>query len=170
MRLFIAINFTEATKSRLLALRDELRCRSQRGNFSKPENLHLTVAFLGECEAKMTAAAKKAMDSPHFEPFSFSIDRIGCFRRRGGELWWAGVRECKELTVFQRELSGTLAAAGFEPEAREYKAHITLGREIITGEAPWEIEPFEETVTAIDLMKSERIAGKLTHTSIHRRV
>jgi len=61
MRLFIAQNFTPETKSRLLTLRDDLRAQSTRGNFSLPENLHLTLAFLGECDAQQTAAAKQAM-------------------------------------------------------------------------------------------------------------
>jgi len=43
MRLFIAVNFGEAVRARLLALRDELRESSSRGNFSAPENLHLIL-------------------------------------------------------------------------------------------------------------------------------
>ena len=52
MRLFIAINFNDDTHNRLIALRDELRSRSERGNFSLPENLHLTLAFIGEVSPK----------------------------------------------------------------------------------------------------------------------
>ncbi|SHK99073.1 RNA 2',3'-cyclic phosphodiesterase [Desulforamulus aeronauticus] len=93
MRLFIAINFNTVTRSRLLALRDELCSRSEFGNFSAPENLHLTLAFLGECDAKQTAAAKAAMDTINFEPFPISIECVGRFRRGGGDIWWAGVCE-----------------------------------------------------------------------------
>ena len=39
MRLFIAINFNNNTRSRLLSLRDELRSRSERGSFTLPENV-----------------------------------------------------------------------------------------------------------------------------------
>ena len=52
MRLFVAINFNNETRSRLLDLRDELRGKSQRGNFTAPENLHLTLAFIGEVSPK----------------------------------------------------------------------------------------------------------------------
>jgi 2'-5' RNA ligase len=48
MRLFITINFNDDTRSRLLALRDELRGKSKHGRFTLPENLHLTLAFIGE--------------------------------------------------------------------------------------------------------------------------
>jgi 2'-5' RNA ligase len=63
MRLFVAINFNDDTRSRLLALGEEIRSHSVRGNFSAPENLHLTLAFLGECDPQQTAAAKAAIDA-----------------------------------------------------------------------------------------------------------
>ena len=58
MRLFIAINFNNETRAQLLAVRDELRSRSKRGNFSAPDNIHLTLTFLDECDTKQTATVK----------------------------------------------------------------------------------------------------------------
>jgi 2'-5' RNA ligase len=167
MRLFIAINFNAATKSRLLALRDELRGCSTRGNFSLPENLHLTLAFLGECDAKQTAAVKAAMDAVRFEPFDLAIERVGRFKRDGGDVFWAGVREDKPLLDLQRDLTDTLIAAGFSLDRRRYSPHITLGREVLADWSPQRIEVFGEPVFRIDLMKSERMQGKLTYTAIH---
>ena len=51
-------------------------------------------------------------------------------------------------------------------DGRKYNPHITLGREVVTDVSPWRIEPFGETVTSVELMKSERIDGKLTYTAI----
>jgi len=169
MRLFIALNFNNETRSRLLTLRDELRSRSERGNYSLPENMHLTIAFLGECDEKQAAAAKTVMDMIDFVPFDANIERIGRFKRDGGDIWWAGLHGSKPLLDLQRGLAERLTNAGFTLDKREYKPHITLGREVVTDAAPWQIEPFGETVTSIDLMKSERIAGKLTYTAIHGR-
>jgi 2'-5' RNA ligase len=69
MRLFIAINFNTDTRMQLLALRDELRIRSRRGSFTVPENLHLTLVFLGECDEAQTSSVKKVMSTINFEPF-----------------------------------------------------------------------------------------------------
>jgi len=168
MRLFIAINFNTDTCSRLISLRDELSSRSERDNFSLPENLHLTLVFLGECDTKQTAAAKAVMNEIKFEPFDITVDRIGRFRRDGGDIWWAGVCGNKPLLALQRRLTDKLISEGFNLEKREYKPHITLGREVVTDTMPWQIEPFGETVYKIDLMKSERVNGKLTYTSIHQ--
>ena len=69
----------------------------------------------------------------------------------------------------QHEIEHKFALCGFEMDGRKYHPHITLGREVVTDTAPWTIEPFGETVTSIELMKSERINGKLTYTTIHEK-
>ena len=149
MRLFIAINFNTDTRSRLLSLRDELSSRSKRGNFSLPENIHLTLAFLGECDARQTAAAKTAMDAVRFDPFDIHIERIERFKRGGGDIWWAGLRDSRPLSDLHRKLTEILIAAGFSLEKREYKPHITLAREVVTDAFPCRIEPFGETVSSV---------------------
>ena len=168
MRLFVAINFNNDTRSRLLALRDELRGKSQRGNFSAPENLHLTLVFLGEYDTKQTAAVKSVLSAVSFEPFDIEVDSIGRFKRDGGDIWWAGLQKSKPLIALQRELTEKLITAGFTLERRKYSPHITLGREVKTDDKPCHIEPFGETVNFIDLMKSERTKGKLSYASIYQ--
>jgi len=169
VRLFIAINFNMETKNRLLALCDELRGVSSRGRFSLPENLHLTLAFLGECDAKQTTAIKTLMDAVIFKPFDITIDCIGRYKRDGGDLWWAGIYENGDLLELHTNLTTGLLENGFVCDKRKFNPHITLGREIITKAQPRQIEPFSETVKKIELMKSERIGGKLTYTAIHGR-
>ncbi|MGB4610879.1 MAG: RNA 2',3'-cyclic phosphodiesterase [Saccharofermentanales bacterium] len=167
MRLFIAINFNTEIRSRLVKLCEELRNDSTKGRFSLPENLHLTLAFLGECDEKQAAAAKTAMDAVEFQPFAINIGCTGRFRRRGGDIWWAGVSDSKELTTLYDNLTNKLTEFGFQIEKRKFSPHITLGREIITKASPRTFEKFGQTIYKIELMKSERIAGKLTYTAIH---
>jgi len=169
MRLFIAINFNDGTKSRLLRLRDELSKKSSGGNFSLIENMHLTLVFLGECDPGQTAIVKAVMDKVKFGPFEIAIDSIGKFAREGGDIWWAGARENKALTELQRELTDKLIFEGFDLEKRKYSPHITLGRKVETDEKPWRIEPFGETTYAFELMKSERLNNRMVYTAIHRR-
>ena len=168
MRLFIAINFNDATRAKLIALRDELQNKATYGRFPASDNLHLTLVFLGESGEKQTADAKSAMDAVNFEPFIVTIDRIGLFRRHGGDIWWAGVRESKPLLNLHGDLTKKLADVGFELEKRKFSPHVTLGREVETNEPPREIEPFSETVSSFELMKSEHTRGKLVYTAIHK--
>ena len=169
MRLFIAINFNDETRAQLLALCDVLRSRSGHGRFSAAENLHLTLVFLGECDAKQAAAAKAVMDATAFEPFLVTVERAGRFKRNGGDIWWAGLKQSKALMDLQEKLTDDLTTAGFTLEKRKYSPHITIGREVATDAAPWLIEPFGETVASIELMKSERINGKLTYMAIYKK-
>jgi len=69
----------------------------------------------------------------------------------------------------QREIEHKLALGGFEMDGRRYSPHITLGREVVTSDKPWTIEPFGETVTSVELMNSERTGGKLTYTAVYER-
>lgn len=165
MRLFIAINFNDETRAKLLTLRDELRSRSESGNFSLPGNLHLTLAFIGEVNPKKLDKIKAILDTVTVSPFKATIERLGTFSR--GTLWYTGLSEDKPLMILQRETLHKLGLCGFEMDGRKYTPHITLGREVVTDTAPWQIVPFSETVTSIDLMKSERISGKLTYTAIY---
>jgi 2'-5' RNA ligase len=171
MRLFIAINFKTDTLKRLKALCNELKETASRGNFSLEENLHLTLAFLGECDEKQKDAAKEALSGVDFEPFRLEIFSFGRFRQEKGDIWWAGIRESKELSELHKNLSARLKASGFILEKRKFSPHITLGREVATMAAPRKIIPFGEDVNTVNLMKSERIKGRITYTSIfeHRK-
>ncbi|MCL1791459.1 MAG: RNA 2',3'-cyclic phosphodiesterase [Peptococcaceae bacterium] len=165
MRLFIAINFNDSTRSHLLNLRDELCSRSKSGNFSLSENLHLTLVFIGDVSPKKVEKIGAILNTVTFSPIEATIDRLGTFSR--GKLWYAGLQRNDELILLQHEIAFKLAICDFTIDGRKYNPHITLGREVKTKAAPWEIEPFGETVTAIDLMKSERIGGKLIYTAIY---
>jgi len=171
MRLFIAINLNDKTKSALLALRDELRINAESGSFTRPENLHLTLAFLGECNVKQLSAAEAAMKPVSFEQFDLMIDRVGWFggKQSAATTWWAGARESKELLDLQRDLTDRLTETGFALERRRYSPHITIGRRVVTDYAPWRFEPFYETVSKIDLMDSQRIDGRLIYTKVFER-
>ena len=167
MRLFVAINFNDETRAQLLFVRDKLRSESKYGKFSEPENIHLTLIFLGECDAKQATSAKAAMDAVSFKPFPVRIERIGRFNRDGGDVWWAGVQESKPLIAMQAELTNKPIEAGFVLDKRKYSAHITFGRQVVTDATPEHVQPFGENINCIELMKSERINGKLTYTAIY---
>jgi len=168
MRLFIAFNFNNDTRERLHDLCNELRSQSERGSFVLSENLHLTLAFLGDCDEKQAIDAKNAMSELDFDPFELCFESLGRFKRDGGEIWWAGLRENNALLDLQQSLSKKLINAGFKLDSKKYKPHVTLGRKVVTCLKPRKIESFGQTVSVVDLMKSERIDGILTYTSIFR--
>ena len=164
LRLFIAINFKAETRAVLAEWRDELQAVASRGRFSPDENLHLTLAFLGECDNEQLELVKSVLAETEFEAFEISVGRLGRFRRRGGDIWWAAAEESAELIVVQGDLYSRLMAAGFALEEREFVPHITLGRNVKTTIEPWSVEPVYEAVSQIDLMLSEHIEGRQIYT------
>lgn len=163
MRLFIAINFDEETKARLLEVQSRLKTAG-RGNFSHPENIHLTLVFLGETAPERLGEIRTVMDSLRVPKLRLSFDRAGNF----GDLWWLGLAQNKELLTLQRELFEGLKQAGFPLENRRFSPHITLARQFRPHgllDKDWLLgESFSTGADRVSLMLSERIAGKLTYT------
>ena len=85
MRLFIAVNFNDKTKDKIVSVQDRLR-EHGKGNFSFRENLHLTLVFLGEVPRKQVESVKRAMQQVYVPKTELTFDRTGCFKRNGSDI------------------------------------------------------------------------------------
>ncbi|HCR43139.1 MAG TPA: RNA 2',3'-cyclic phosphodiesterase [Ruminococcaceae bacterium] len=172
MRLFYAVTFGGDTKSRLGALMDKIRPYCTNGRFSEAENLHLTLAFLGEVPYCSVADAKRAADETEAAPFSAGLNGLGRFKRSGGDIIWIGVKKRKELSEIYVRLCAALRKNGFKTDSRPYAPHVTLARQaVLIPGAQKSLDAVGETINfpvgGISLMKSERINGKLRYTEIY---
>lgn len=163
MRLFVAINFDEDARERLMRIQRRLRACAD-GNFTRPENLHLTVLFLGEVSDD--AAVRRGMDARFVRPIELIFDRVGRFR---GDLYWVGIRPSPALDALYAGLRDDLTRAGFRGDWGEsITAHVTIARAVSLRARPeLSFLPFSTTARRLSLMKSERIAGRLTYTQIY---
>lgn len=170
MRLFIAINFNNKIKDSLCDTIQRLKKHAVQGNFTRCENLHLTLAFIGETTRVHTV--KQTIDQVSAQTFELSFSGLGKFRRDGGDIYWIGVEKNIELSTINKQLCSGLLISGFPIENREFKPHLTLGRKVILdnsfdkNEFLKTILQMSMTVVKISLMKSERINGELTYTEI----
>ena len=164
MRLFIAIHFSSEIKNILLSAIDELKQQTVSGSFTSPENLHLTLAFIGESDR--ISEIRAAIDRCAAPPFEMVVSGTGHF----GSIYWVGIEHNPKLKALAENLQAELRQSGFEIENREFKPHITLARQV-EASAPisLRIKRTAMTVTRISLMKSERIRGKLTYTEVYGR-
>ena len=160
MRLFMAIQFSPAVREALLAAQRAL-CRQGRGIFTQPENLHLTLAFIGETENLEEARA--ALTGISCRPFSLAVGGpLGHF----GDLWWAGIRADNILEELALSLQSDLRARGFSIEARPWRPHITLVRRW-RGAAPEVTVPHARmAVRRISLLRSDLTDGKRVYTEL----
>jgi len=172
VRLFIAINFNEEIKDKLSDIMQRLKKVALKGKFTHRENLHLTVVFIGEVAPEKISSVKAAMDKLDVKSFMLSINDLGSFKRDGGDIYWIGVGKNNTLSSINDQLFTELVKAGFRIEKREYKPHLTLGRQVVVDDN-FDRNRFSKSIPAmkmevkkISLMKSERINGKLTYTEI----
>ena len=167
MRLFIAINFDDEVKAKLLRAQSALRQVAASGNFTRLENLHLTLVFLGETSPGRVGEIRRVMDAAPTRPFTLRFEGIGKF----GDTCWVGIQSNPTLAGLYNHLAQGLKTAGFPIESRPFKPHLTLAREIRLRESTVvaQAEGFPAEVRAIHLMKSERINGKLIYTSIYEK-
>ena len=165
MRLFIAIPFSEEFREELLRVQREMKVNGVRGNFSRPENLHVTVAFLGD--VKDPAPAMKALQSVPVPELRLTSGPLGNF----GELLWIGLRKNSALEEYVAEVRHALDNAGVEYDRKKFRPHITLVRRAdwpyqVLVEELAEVRRVRMTVDRVCLTKSERIDGKLTYTVV----
>ena len=155
MRLFIAVLLNEEAKDYLFSAAESLRLQSVSGSFTRRENFHLTLAFLGETER--AGDVKQAMNRVKEAPFSITLEGFGHFARRGGDIYWAGIRESGELIHLQEQLSRRLKEAGFSLEDRPFRPHLTLGRQVILKEESFTAQKEESSTAQGEKYKSEKI-------------
>ena len=160
MRLFIAIRLSDAMKDALTAAQDEMYAHGVRGNFTTRENMHLTLAFIGEYPDK--EQVMDALSSVSFSSFSIALKGMGCFR----DLWWAGMEESAPLTAVVRRIRRALAENEIPFDKNRFSPHITLIRKA-TGTMPGiQIDTVSMPVKSILLMRSDRGKRGMIYTAV----
>lgn len=133
-RLFVALTLPEPVKARLLEVQDTLRKAVPDGpvRWAGPEQLHLTLRFLGSIEAVQVSALEESLLAAcrPFDALRLQAANIGFFPRpRSPRVVWAGVSDQGNfLQALQEAVEH--ACAGFTMEAPEkrFTGHVTLGR------------------------------------------
>lgn len=131
MRAFIAIDLAPEIKAVLRELVRALRATRADVRWVEPEGMHLTLKFLGEIDdARAGRVGEVLAGTGRRHPaFPLRLEGTGAFPGdRAPRVFWAGVVAGPELGALHADLEGSLAAEGFEPEAREFRPHLTLGR------------------------------------------
>ncbi len=132
-----------------------------RGNWTKEENLHLTLAFIGEYPDP--DRVMEILESVSFDPIPLSITGIGSF----GDLWWAGISESEELNTAVRRIRHALADAGIPFDRKKFRPHVTLLRNASAAVFPQiEIPDVSMQVSEISLMRSERGKHGMKYTEV----
>src|ERR1043165_4841349 len=132
-RTFLGIDVGDEIRSQLVALQDELTAVAGDVKWVEPENLHITLLFLGEVEQRETAdicrAAQKSIQG--MPAFNITIAGAGAFPnlRRPRTLWVGVGVGVKEIGAVHDAIEEALMQMGsYRRETRGYVPHVTLGR------------------------------------------
>ena len=161
MRLFIAIELDEQMRRALLRTQSQLRAQRVGGTYTKPENLHLTLAFIGEYGDPDRAL--EVLQALPFSPFPIALDGFGCF----GDLYWCGLEGKAALDAVVRRLRRALAEAEIPFDRKRFSPHITLLRRARFRTLPTaEVPRAEMEVRRISLMRSDRGNDGMIYTEL----
>lgn len=132
IRSFIAVEAADEVITRLTALQEALRGAGADVGWASPAGLHVTLKFLGNVdEARVPAltVALAAVAGRH-APFAIRLVGVGAFPDpRRPRIVWVGVTEgADSLRALAADVDAAMVAAGFPPEERPFRAHVTLGR------------------------------------------
>ncbi len=122
MRLFIAILFDREFTEALGDYQNRLRAQGVRGRFTPRENLHLTLAFIGEYHSPDKAL--EAMKAADFAAVALRPEKAGFF----GDLLWAGVSGDPALAEYAKRLRRELAKRQIPCDKKRFFPHVTLVR------------------------------------------
>lgn len=124
-RLFVALDIPEVHASKLYGSRDE----HIKARWTSPQQYHLTLQFIGYVDSDLRDTIADALSHIREEGFTLEICGFGAFpSARRPRVIVASLLPSEKLTRLQQAVVHTLSGVGIKPEARSFKAHLTLAR------------------------------------------
>jgi len=96
----------------------------------EPQNIHVTIRFLGNITSGMVDRVHEAMKKVQFIPFNTRLRGLGAFPDlRYPRVCWAGITEgADQLRGIFSQLEPSLRALGFAPDPKGFSPHLTIAR------------------------------------------
>lgn len=167
MRTFIAVDLTDTIRKRLADLQANLKPTCGNLKWVNPENVHLTIKFLGEIPDRQIAPVSEALDrlASQCQPCDITVGGLGTFAPSGPvKVLWVGIQDpAGGLEACQSLCDQLLQPLGFPPEGRRFSPHLTLARNKFPQnsrqlraalEAEPTMPPAAQTVTGITFYQS----------------
>jgi RNA 2',3'-cyclic 3'-phosphodiesterase len=132
-RTFIAVELEQFTRDRLRGLQEQLSSAAEGVKWVEPENLHLTLIFLGEVDERQLPKVCSAVAdaSAPLEPFAFTLAGLGAFPmpRRPRTLIAKVSEGAEQLIALHAAIEAPLLDLGcYRREGRPFSPHVTFGR------------------------------------------
>jgi 2'-5' RNA ligase len=187
MRLFTAIDLDDHARAAIAALQDDIRRFVGRSGaslrFVGPEQLHMTLVFIGEVDATRAAHIVELMQPTlPLKKFPLVFGGIGTYPSSGAPrvLWLGALQGGQEAIEVHAAVAERLASAGVTADSRPFRPHLTLARwregrgarssaSVITrefGRAPGDRVIARVSVQAVTLYESRLSSKGPTYTAL----
>ncbi len=126
IRCFVAIDLPQKNINRIKNIQKTIKEKNLfTGKFTKPENLHLTLKFLGEIDEEKIKKVKKRLKKINFDNFEAQLGNVNVFSKNFIKIVWIKLNG-KSLLELQKKIDDNLDDL-FKPEQR-FMSHITIAR------------------------------------------
>jgi RNA 2',3'-cyclic 3'-phosphodiesterase len=130
VRLFVALEIPTAVRDSLAALLQSLRRLSPQPRWVRPENLHVTLKFIGDWPPEKLEGLRNALAAVCLaEPVTLGFRGLGFFPNdKRPRVFWAGIEASPNLITLVSEIDHTAEKLGIPREPRPFSPHLTLAR------------------------------------------
>lgn len=178
-RCFVAVDLQPPADTKVRRLIRQLQSRVENVRWTSPDQLHITVNFLGDIDDRELPSVCENIRQvcQDIEPFCISLKGLGTFPKgKPPRVVWAAVDQGAEvLAKMYSELDSVFASLGIPQEGKAYRPHVTLGRvgrgadRELLSETLAEVGPGFATHFEVDevrLLASIRERGTVVHESL----
>jgi 2'-5' RNA ligase len=130
-RTFIATKINPGTKflNTYTKLKNELE--NEKIKWVDKNNFHLTLFFLGDTSEEQINQVRLQLSNiaDQFQAFQIKLKGLGVFKNfHKPRVLWAGIYEYEYLRQIKEYIDKEMLKIGFNPDAREFKPHLTISR------------------------------------------
>ena len=139
-----------------------LQMQGAKGRFTTRDNMHLTLAFIGEYNDP--GFVSDVMSDVVFDPVRLTVSGFGSFR----DLYWIGVKEDEGLAVNVKRIRKALSDNGIPFDRKKFMPHMTIARNLVYDKTFPTDTPFPAAmdVEYISLMRSDRGKNGMIYTIV----
>jgi 2'-5' RNA ligase len=126
---FIAIDI--AATPQMITFEKEIGKTGADVKLVEPENIHITVKFLGDTNENHIDAIEKSMKESiaKIKPFPITLKGTGVFPNQNYiKVIWIGIKDEGNIQTIAQAIDTSLAPLGFKKETRGFSPHLTIGR------------------------------------------
>jgi RNA 2',3'-cyclic 3'-phosphodiesterase len=128
VRAFLALELAKEIRDRLKVVEDTLRTCSARMTIVEPENIHITVKFLGDVDDRLIPQVMDATKQIAFAPFPVSVGSVTVNNPKRPFTVWCSISDAGKCGELFSRVENALVPLGFARETRRFAPHATLAR------------------------------------------